>query len=243
MVNKAKVYSLSEKKPIEISEVEQKLEELSENLKNNGNLNLDTIEDFKQIAYNLCLQRYLTQLKILKSIEEQIEMNVRQKQETDKELINSYRILCKGVDVLNSQLRLLVPSKTVDDDNENIDNIIKEVTGENNSEICLKSVIIFQIKEILKNISRLRNQLSLFDVKSLEYWKLSNSFMELLNKLNDLIKTYEKITKDDGDDSEGLSMSELLKTVEEIKNLEKKDLKTINENWEKQQQGVVTDGE
>jgi hypothetical protein len=240
MVNKAKVYSLSEKKPIEISEVEQKLEELSENLKNNGNLNLDTIEDFKQIAYNLCLQRYLTQLKILKSIEEQIEMNVRQKQETDKELINSYRILCKGVDVLNSQLRLLVPSKTVDDDNENIDNIIKEVTGENNSEICLKSVIIFQIKEILKNISRLRNQLSLFDVKSLEYWKLSNSFMELLNKLNDLIKTYEKITKDDGDDSEGLSMSELLKTVEEIKNLEKKDLKTINENWEKQQQGVVT---
>lgn len=184
-------------------------------LEKSDTLSSEDIETFKLDAYKTCLKRYLVQLEAFESIEQEIRDTINSKKKIDKNLIDCYKSLCKGGDLLNAQLRLLVPSKNLDINS--YESILKEISDEDGN-INLKTVLIFQIKEIMLNIARVKNQLPNYDCKSIEYWKLSNSLLSMLKELNSLVNTLHKVNKDiKGSEEDGFSIDELHKILEETK--------------------------
>jgi len=234
---KAKVVSIDGEE-FKTSEIEEGLEKLKDLLQKKD-VDLDKIEEFKSIAYNLSLQRYLSQIEIFKSIEQEIKESLKSNAEVPKAILDTYRSLCKGADLLHRDLRVFLPSMS-DDNGDTVEDVIKEVMDNETNEINMKGVLIFQIKEILRNIARLRKQLSIYDIKSIEYWKISNSYNQYLDKLVSLVKMLDKLNEGEkeNDDENGLSIAELLETVKQIEKQKEQDLKVIEENWSKQQEEV-----
>ena len=199
----------------------------------------DFVQHFKVLAYKLSLKRLFLIIKVLKKIEERLEVEVN-KIENIKELMNVYKSLVKGLDLLNSQLRFFFPSKLSEDYNQQLqeaESVLSDLVDEEGN-VNTKKLILFKIRDMLRLIVRIRKDMDLFDSGSVDYWKAQNSYLELTNKLVDLVKTLEKIKEGEADTEVELTMEEILEAYKEISEFEEKELPEIEEKWEKQMNEV-----
>jgi hypothetical protein len=199
----------------------------------------DLNQFFKVLAFKLSLKRLFIIIKTLKKIEERLEVEVDVIEDIG-ELMNVYKSLVKGMDLLNSQLRFFFPSKLSKEYNEQLQEVDSVLSGliDEEGNVNTKNIVIYNIRDILKSIVRIKKDMSLFDSGSVDYWKAQNSYLELLNKLMELVKTLEKIKEQENSNEVELTIDEILEAYNEIKEFEEEELSEIEEKWKKQKSDI-----
>ena len=215
-----------------LTDLEKQVKDMSNELENlpedeNGR-NLQ--DNFKLLAYRLTLKRILLNISLLEKIENKLkEIDLNGKK--IKDITDLHKSLTKSLDSLATQMRSFYPSRISNNEKE-IDEKFKD------NELSQRSVVEMMIMNLIKDLTKLRNDMNNYDVTSIEYWKMVNSYTNLMEKLDSFLVKLRQIKEEDPDKNKRLTLEEVKEAYNDFKYMTKKEQKKVMDKWNSQQEKI-----